>query len=436
MQQSKHLLPECVDIILVTHQRLHFLKKSVDYIKERTRWPHRLIVVDNASSDGTRDYLKRMEKVGIIDVVVCLNENVGQAHAQNIGLEHVKTKYFVITQDDLLCPDMKPCWLERLVHMMEKHDDYGALCPRIERTRRLEWDENNDIIRSYKSMPATFRIHRTEEILSLGKEPFGRRKHWESPECAKMMQGLKKKYGFVTHLYCSHEGFMAENKGYIGGYDRYYTYSIERVKQGEDKPYPTIDFRSLIPLKINHPVDTEEHNKRLKYWHLDTGITTEGISNRKTPQRAILAEYVGKHGGKSVDLGCGAKKCHPDQIGIDIYPYENVDIVHDSTDLWFFKDCELDSISASHHLEHVADPKAVLREWNRTLKLGGLLCLIVPDGDSRPSTIREPSHKSAFTIPVLEQLIYRVLGHKIIKMGFVPGLAENKKSIICISKKR
>lgn len=436
MKQSKHLPENCVDIILVTYQRVHFLKKTIASIKERTLYPHRLIVVNNASTDGTKEYLARMNKTGVVDEVVNLEENVGQAESQNIGLELVKTNYFVTTQDDLLPPELKPCWLERLVHLMEKHEDYGSICLRIERTRRVDWEETEDIIRNYKSMPSVFRMHRTEEILSMGPKPFGNRKHWESPECAKMMKTLKKKFGFATHIYSSHIGFMAENKGYIGGFDKYFTYSKERVKQGEDKPYPTIDFRTHVPLEINHPVDTSEHQKRLDYWGMDTGVQSDGETKRKWKQRYELGQYCATHGGKWVDMGCGSEKCHEDEIGIDTYPLSKADILHTTEDLWFFKDEELDGITSCHHLEHVTDPKSVLKEWDRVLKRGGIMATIVPDGLFRPSTIREESHKSAFTMEVIKQMFGRVLGHKILRLEHVENIAERKKSIICVSRKR
>jgi len=217
-----------IDIILVSYERLNFLRRVVNSIKERTFYPHRLIVVDNCSGREVLDYLKRMEKIGKIDKLVYLPKNLGQAEAQNEGFKLVSSEYFVITQNDLLPPDLKPCWLERLKRLMDKHQDYGAICMRIQRTRRLEWNEEDDIIENFKSMPAVFRMHRTEEIRSLGERPFGTRKHWEShtfAQISKMM--LKKKFGMATHLYANHLGFMANNKGYADGFTDYFTYSPE-----------------------------------------------------------------------------------------------------------------------------------------------------------------------------------------------------------------
>jgi len=429
-----------VPIILTTYRRLHFLKKTIEALHERTLYPHKLIVVYNkpeTEDDGTKDYLKRKLVTGEIHEVVWLDRNAGQADSQNEGLALVTDEpYFVLTQDDLIPPDLRPCWLERSVHLIEKHEDFGAICMRIQRTKRVDWDENDDLIENFKSIPAVFRIHRTEDIRKLGEKPFGVRLHWESHDCAKNMKQLKKRFAMATHLYADHIGFMAENKGYIDGFDKYYTYSPQRVKQGEDKPYPTIDSRTNIPIEINHLTDRDEHQKRLDYWGYDTGVQSDGETKRKWKQRYELGQYCAQYGGRWADMGCGTEKCHKDEIGIDTSPTSVADIIHPCDDLWFMRDGELDGITACHNLEHIVDTKKVLKEWDRVLKPGGILAFIVPDGVKRPSTIREPSHNIAFTKDVLGQLVRRVLGHKLLRLEYVPFIDERKASIICVSMKR
>lgn len=425
---------ETIDIVLVSYNRPRMLEKTIESIKDRTLYPHRLIVVDNNSNDETKRILKRFEKVGKVDKVIYMEENVGQAMSQNVGLQYVKSEYFVTTQNDLLPPKFNPCWLERLKHLMEKHTEYGAICMRIQRTRRLEWEETDDIIRNLKSMPSVFRIHNTAEIRSLGENPFGNRKHWESHSCAELMRGLKKKFGMAVHIYCDHIGFMSDNKGYESDEKEYFTYSKEREKQGEDKPYPIIDPETNIPTEILHGVDREEHAKREAYWGTETGVQNKKEGVKKSKQRELLGTYM--H-GKSADLGCGNGKCDDSQIGVDIYPYPCVDRLHDTSDLWFFEDEELDSISASHHLEHLADPKKVLKEWDRVLKPGGTMAIIVPNGDFKGGkTIREESHKHALTFNILRQLFKNVLGYKIIELKHIDFLPQPEKVILLVARKR
>ena len=64
------------------------------------------------------------------------------------------------------------------------------------------------------------------------------------------------------------------------------------------------------------------------------------------------------------------------------------------------------------------------------------MAFIVPDGQARPKTIREYSHKVVLNRDVIVQIVNRVMGYKIIKLENVPNLAEHKKSIICVARKR
>ena len=397
---------EPIDIILVTYQRSYFLERVLKEIYQRTFYPYRLIVVDNASTDDTKTILKRQEKLGRIRKAVYLPQNVGQCQALNEGFKYVESEYFITTQDDLIPPLLRPCWLERLLYLIKKYEpDYGAICMRIQRTRRLEWSESEDLIDNYKSMPSVFRIQRRDLMEQLGDRPFGRLKHWESHVFAESMKKLKKKFAMATHLYADHIGFMPENKGYRKGFTEYLTYSKERVKQGEDKPYPDIDQKTNIPTKMNHPVDTPEFLKRLR--RKEEVGWQEG--SKHTQQKKLLSKYCK---GIGLDIGCGKIKISPNAIGVDLFPEGDVDVVASGDDLWMFKDNSLDFVVASHSLEHFPDTKRTLKEWDRVLKPGGVIAFIVPDGELRPRTILEKSHKVALTKPVLVQLLKRFLGYR------------------------
>jgi len=57
----------------------------------------------------------------------------------------------------------------------------------------------------------------------------------------------------------------------------------------------------------------------------------------------------------------------------------------DAQSLPMFADGALDYILASHSLEHISsDPGAVLTEWGRVLRPGGLLLVAVPTGETGP----------------------------------------------------
>lgn len=164
------------------------------------------------------------------------------------------------------------------------------------------------------------------------------------------------------------------------------------------------------------------------YW----GVDPRG-SRRLTNDQKVLSEYAEK--GKGVDLGCGRIKCHPNAIGIDIFPFESADIITDITKLDMFKDGELDFVIASHTLEHFPDTKAVLREWKRVLKRDGILGVAVPDGEIRPNNIRG-SHKVVLTKEILRIIFKWELNMRVIKIMDVPDKKHGKESVIVVAKKR
>lgn len=428
--EKKNVQP--IDIILTTFNRLNFLKHTVKKIYERTKYPYKLWIVDNNSSDGTQNWLKSAKAMGYLHDYIFLPENKGLAYGLSEGFKKVKSDYFITTQDDVVPPKLfSCCWLEQMLHLFKKYEnDYGGISMRTQRTRRRDVDELRDIIDSPPSLASFLRIQKKSDIEIVGG--FGNRKHWESPEFMKRMKRLKKKLAIATHLYCEDFGFMAHNKGYAKDCTSYYTYSKERVNQGELQPYPDIDEKSCIPLKINTERDRREQDKReayYDYWGRD------GRKSHKTPEQKELMKYAEK--GKGCDLGCGHVKIHQNAIGVDIYPHKNVDIVHDCRDLWMFKDEELDFIVNSHTLEHMPDFIAVLKEWTRVLKKGGILAIAAPDGVIKPKYIANNGHKVNLGLETMRIVFKRMLKLKTLAAyPVVEGKKENQHVFIIVGKKR
>jgi ADP-heptose:LPS heptosyltransferase len=95
--------------------------------------------------------------------------------------------------------------------------------------------------------------------------------------------------------------------------------------------------------------------------------------------RDKVVEYIKsiEHG---IDIGCGPDKLYPTSVGFDKYKTMVVDIVGDARSLQF-KDGEFDYVFSSHCLEDFIDKPSVLREWCRTVKVGGKIALYLPHKD-------------------------------------------------------
>ena len=69
-----------VSIVIPTYNRLELLKRAIASIEAQTYTNYELIIVDDASDDGTREYLLELEHDAIV-----LSENQGVSHARNRG---------------------------------------------------------------------------------------------------------------------------------------------------------------------------------------------------------------------------------------------------------------------------------------------------------------------------------------------------------------
>ncbi|AFY72730.1 hypothetical protein Syn7502_00580 [Synechococcus sp. PCC 7502] len=83
-------------------------------------------------------------------------------------------------------------------------------------------------------------------------------------------------------------------------------------------------------------------------------------------------------------LNIGGTTAHPDWKIFDVEDRPEVDFIGNARDLGIFEDQSIESIYASHVLEHFyygLDDELIftLAEWHRVLKIGGELMISVPD---------------------------------------------------------
>jgi len=121
-----------IDICMLIHNRPRITTASLAEIHNRTTTPHRLIVYDNGSDEGTRVILQEFQMAGIIDLVVFSQENNGVHWGHNKLLERVETPLFVSTDNDIIpeSPVDGVDWLAKLIYLMEENEDYAAIACR------------------------------------------------------------------------------------------------------------------------------------------------------------------------------------------------------------------------------------------------------------------------------------------------------------------
>ncbi|MBK8000463.1 MAG: glycosyltransferase [Verrucomicrobia bacterium] len=115
-----------VNIGMVTFNRLEFTKRAIPALLEHTDFPYVLTVVDNASTDGTREYLTALKQLGVIKKLVLLDDNVGVAKASNLAWSQEPSAEFYLKLDNDIVIQ-KPGWLRRMAETLEAVPKLGAV---------------------------------------------------------------------------------------------------------------------------------------------------------------------------------------------------------------------------------------------------------------------------------------------------------------------
>ncbi|MBU0756008.1 MAG: glycosyltransferase [Planctomycetes bacterium] len=125
-QKIQTLFPK-VSIIVLTFNQLEFTRACLHSLLKFTRYPNwELIVVDNASTDGTTDFLADFSSNNR-QVKLILNEsNLGFAAGNNVGLKAAGGEYLVLLNNDTFVTEG---WLIDLLRHLRNHQDLGLVGP-------------------------------------------------------------------------------------------------------------------------------------------------------------------------------------------------------------------------------------------------------------------------------------------------------------------
>lgn len=116
-------------IILVTHNRLRMLEKCVSSLLESTDGvPFEVIVWDNASDDGTREYLDQVAEASTVVDVIHSSVNIG-VNAVAEGVKAAKGFYLVEIDDDVL--SFPQGWLQKMIAAFDRVPFAGYLAANV-----------------------------------------------------------------------------------------------------------------------------------------------------------------------------------------------------------------------------------------------------------------------------------------------------------------
>jgi GT2 family glycosyltransferase/glycosyltransferase involved in cell wall biosynthesis len=116
-----------VSVVVLAYNNLELTRACLESIEAYSHWPNlEVIVVDNASSDGTREFLRDWERGGAGRKAILNDDNLGFAAGNNLGLAAASGDYLVLLNNDTY---VTPHWVRTLVNHLRRNPGLGIVGP-------------------------------------------------------------------------------------------------------------------------------------------------------------------------------------------------------------------------------------------------------------------------------------------------------------------
>ena len=156
-----------ISVVIAAHNQRDRLRLVLSGLAVQTfsEGQFEVIVVDDASTDGTGDFLREYEQMPI--KVISLNANVGRCRARNIGIAEARGGLVAFLDGDAL---PGPDWLAQHWHLFQRHNGvtsgFQYCLPRLEYVQDphdgLPWEYiPASIARIMRTYPDEFRLSET-----------------------------------------------------------------------------------------------------------------------------------------------------------------------------------------------------------------------------------------------------------------------------------
>ncbi len=113
-------------IVILTYNQLEYTKKCVQSIQAHTTEPHEIIFIDNASTDGTVKWLRKMVADNTNYRLIENNVNLGFSKGCNQGIEASCGEYILLLNNDVV---VTPAWLSGMLACLHSSPNAGIVGP-------------------------------------------------------------------------------------------------------------------------------------------------------------------------------------------------------------------------------------------------------------------------------------------------------------------
>lgn len=128
---TKNISEPLVSILMVTYNHAPYIKQAIESVLiQKTSFPFKLVVCDDASTDGTADIIEKLSKEN--DNLIFLRQPVNGRGVNNFldGFNSLRTKYVAFCEGDDYWTS--PNKLEKQVLFLEENPDFSVCCHKVE----------------------------------------------------------------------------------------------------------------------------------------------------------------------------------------------------------------------------------------------------------------------------------------------------------------
>lgn len=150
-------------VVLLTYNRLHYLKKAIESCLTQSNHNFNLLVINNASSDGTTNYLSNLSITGEIHFKSISNiENLGPKISFLVALNQIENSNWVtiLCDDDVLDVD----YVERFYKLRTLYPKSTCITTSV-----AEIDVCDNILSTFINPTAYFDSKKAFELICNGR---------------------------------------------------------------------------------------------------------------------------------------------------------------------------------------------------------------------------------------------------------------------------
>jgi GT2 family glycosyltransferase len=199
-----------VSLVVLNWNGKAIIKSCLDSLKQLAYVNREIIVVDNASTDGSAEYLESIDGI----TVVKNEENLGYAAGNNAGIAAARGKYVAVINNDII---VEPSWLSPLVTVLEQDEFVGIISG-----RQMNYYQRNTIDVLYTYLAYDLMMHEKDS-----KKDYDPSRYPQEPCRVMGVSGASTVFrksmfdalhGFDEGLYAYHEESDLCMRAFLAGY--------------------------------------------------------------------------------------------------------------------------------------------------------------------------------------------------------------------------